>query len=565
MTLRGRAYLRLSRLVAARGMARFSPGRLLRHAPQMSPSAEVLAAPRLVVEGDPRRGAEFYAGVFLFAGHRVEAAGRSIFAMPPPSAEWARELHGFSWLDDLAAADTQLSRAYARTLVEEWSASCRMNRTARQPDVLARRLIHFLAHATFLTGDADADFRRQFLRMLGRHVRDLRYDLRRLPAGLPRLMPAIALAHAGLSLPDGTRMLRTAGGHLNAELRRLVLTDGGPATRNPNDLLKWAADLLPLRLGFAQRAIEPPRELLPTLDRIMPMLRFFRHGDGNLALFNGMGPTRQDCLDAVLAHDDTGGSPVRDASYAGYQRLEASGTIVLADTGTQPPLEVSAGAHAGTLSFELSSSAERLVVNCGAPEGGSAALRHAARRTAAHSTMSLADSSSSRFLRGIAARLAGPLLREGPRVVDVARDDRRDAQMLRASHDGYAARLGFVHERTLRLHSTGRQLDGMDVLKPVRQGSTTAVLRFHLHPSVRATRLNDGRAVLLVPPSGDVWLFSCDDYPAEIEESVFFALPGAPARAEQIVVNLGRKAGARVSWSFTRTGSEIAPAALGLN
>ena len=30
---------------------------------------------------------------------------------------------------------------------------------------------------------------------------------------------------------------------------------------------------------------------------MMPMLRFFRHGDGNFALFNGMGPTRSDLLE----------------------------------------------------------------------------------------------------------------------------------------------------------------------------------------------------------------------------------------------------------------------------
>ena len=35
----------------------------------------------------------------------------------------------------------------------------------------------------------------------------------------------------------------------------------------------------------------PPPALLNAIDRMMPMLRFFRHGDGNFALFNGMGPT----------------------------------------------------------------------------------------------------------------------------------------------------------------------------------------------------------------------------------------------------------------------------------
>ena len=43
---------------------------------------------------------------------------------------------------------------------------------------------------------------------------------------------------------------------------------------------------------------------------MMPMLRFFRHGDGNFALFNGMGPTPADLLATVLAYDDARGAPV---------------------------------------------------------------------------------------------------------------------------------------------------------------------------------------------------------------------------------------------------------------
>jgi uncharacterized heparinase superfamily protein len=559
-----RTLFRLSGLLARRTLAHVSPRRLMRFSRPFAVPADVVAVPRLIAQGERARGAELYGGVFSFAGERVETGGGSVFTLRPPSREWAERLHGFSWLADLAAADNALSRAYARALVEDWAAQARHSRAARQPQVTARRLISFLAFAPFLLDGAEPGFRRDFLRALGRHSSTLRRDIRRLPQGLPRLLPAIALASAGLSLSEGTRALRTGSEHLNAELRRLILPDGGPATRNPEDLLHWAVDLLPLRRSFLERALEPPRELLPAIDRIMPMLRFFRHADGTLALFNGMGPTHKGCLDGVLEQDDAHGLPVRNAAFSGYQRLEGSGTVIIIDAGAPPPLELSGRAHAGTLSFEMSSGADKLIVNCGSAEEGAGIMQRAARRTAAHSTIALEDASSSRFLRGWSASLLGGLLRDGPREVPIRREDKADASVLRASHDGYAARFGFLHERTLRLHANGRQVDGLDVVRPVRQGSADAVLRFHLHPMVRATRLNGGSAVLLVPPSGDVWLFSCDDRTAEIEESVYFALDGGARPAEQIVVRLGRKAGARVSWSLTRTGSEMAPSALGL-
>ena len=58
---------------------------------------------------------------------------------------------------------------------------------------------------------------------------------------------------------------------------------------------------------------------------MMPMLRFFRHGDGTFALFNGMGPTPPDLLATMLAYDDARGTPVANAPHSGYQRIEAGG------------------------------------------------------------------------------------------------------------------------------------------------------------------------------------------------------------------------------------------------
>ncbi len=97
-----------------------------------------------------------------------------------------------------------------------------------------------------------------------------------------------------------------------------------------------------------------------------------------------------------------------------------------------PPLSQARNAGAGCLSFELSSGAQRIVVNCGMPASGDE-LRRMARSTAAHSTATVADTSSCRFLGETAgpfgARLAiawllkrrGPVVLSGPRSVTVER------------------------------------------------------------------------------------------------------------------------------------------------
>lgn len=546
-------------MFAAEAFARLSPVRLVGLGMPFGAPEKLLAAPRPLLPGSAATAALLYGGSFTLAGVRVEAESGSIFDSAAPDEHWARALHEFSWLADLAAAGTALSRAHSRALIEQWAETGRHHPISQQPDVVAGRLMNWLAYADIILDGADPQFRRNFLRGLMRQAVRLRRDIRRMPFGMGRVRAAIALTEAGLCLPDSARLLAAGSAKLAADLRVMVLPDGGIATRDPAGILSLAADLLPLRLCFIERGLEAPRELHAALDRMMPMLRFFRHGDGALALFNGMGPTPAALLEAVLARDDAQGQPVLDARFAGYQRLEGGTVIVISDTGRPPPLALSGEAHAGTLSFELSAGACRIVVNCGAPQDGHAARRMAARKTAAHSTVSVGESSSARFLTGkMMSSMLGPLMKDGPRRVNVVREDRTPATTVGASHDGYAGRFGLVHERTLVLDALGTRLAGTDTLRPVRNKTgADVVIAFHLHPDVRATPVGDeGQAILLTLPDGERWLFAAEDHPASIEESIFFAGPNGARRAEQIVVRLGRRAGARLAWSFARAGYE---------
>src|SRR5581483_7864817 len=110
----------------------------------------------------------------------------------------------------------------------------------------------------------------------------------------------------------------------------------GHISRNPGAVVELLLDLLPLRQAFASRNIAPPQPLLNAIDRMMPMLRFFRHAAGTFAHFNGMGPTPVDLLVTLLAYDETRGAPLANAPHSGYQRLEAGGAVIIMDTGRAP-------------------------------------------------------------------------------------------------------------------------------------------------------------------------------------------------------------------------------------
>ena len=154
--------------------------------------------------------------------------------------------------------------------------------------------------------------------------------------------------------------------------------------------------------------------------------------------------------------------------------------------------------------------------------------------------------------------LQGAPIVSGPSNVGVFREVDNDSIQLTATHDAYARQFGVVHQRSLTLSADGTRLDGEDTLLNASGSSTRNkpddyVLRFHLHPSVKANRLTDAHGVMLVLPNRDVWTFEAPSDKVDLEDSVFLAGSDGPRRTSQIVIRQHRADSPSVRWSFTRS------------
>lgn len=525
---------------------------------------KLLVAPQDLHTADPTFASDVMSGRYIFAGTAADIGAASPFVIDPPNQGWSDGLHGFGWLRHMRAADTAVARAQATSMVADWIAMCgNVNGPGWEPEVIARRLISWLSHSPVILDQADHGFYRQFLRSLSFQARFLRKTAADLPDGVPRLTATIALAYAGLCLSGQTRFLKLSTRWLEDEIRRQILPDGGVIDRKPSVILDLLLDFLPLRQTYAARSAQPPEALTTAIERMMPMLRFFRHSDGEVANFNGTGPFFPDAIGTVLAYDDARGRPVMNAQHSGFQRIEAGDAVVIMDAGTPPPLSVSGDAHAGCLSFELSAGPHRIIVNCGTTRTPSDKWRDVARQTAAHSTATLAGQSSCQFIEdpGLRSRI-GDLIFTGPKSVPVKRSDTPEGTIIDASHDGYLARFGVVHQRRLVLDKAGTCLQGEDrFLTDVPGGPQVQqtdrgrfAIRFHLHPSIRAASL-DARRALLILPNSEGWVFSGFDSPIVVEESVYLADSKGPMRSTQIVFDGRWAIIPSVSWELRRVRS----------
>jgi len=493
--------------------------------------------------GDSDRGGVIVRGDFELGGSTIREAYAPWLASGI-SRGWLAAVSEFGWLRDLRAAGGDAARSRARTLVMRWIDTHGVwHAVAWQPGVLGARIASWLGHYEFLSAGADPAFRAAFLVSLRRQARHLHRVARFAPPGAARIVALKGLIYTALAFGNRKPLARCMRA-LEAEIDRQILGDGGHASRSPSQQLAVLRHFIDLRAALRDSQEDVPHALQTAIDRMAPMVRFFRHGDGGLALFNGSQEDEDWLIDVVLTRSEARGKPLESAPHTGFERLTANRTLVLMDVGAAPPAGFDETAHAGSLSFEMSVGKERLIVNCGAHHGDGAAWRAAQRTTAAHSTLTVADVNSAELLAD------GGF---GARPVDVA-VDRKEADgdiWIVSSHDGYRAPFGLVHHRRLYLAANGGDVRGEDTL--TGSGSHKFVVRFHLHPSVRASMVQEGNAVLLRPPSGPGWRFRASGGPISLQESVYLGAGYEAKRSEQIVVSSATQgSGGQVKWALTQ-------------
>ncbi len=528
--------------------------------------SRLLMAPQDLRTGDPTIANDIYSGFFVFSGRAVSTSGHSPFEYEPPTLAWGEALYGFGWLRHLRAAGTALAQANARALVDDFLTQSygSIPALAERTDIKARRLIAFICQSPLLLEGADRDFYQRFLKAIGRLVRDLEYDIRASGSPRHRLLAAIACCYAGLCSEGLESQFQKVTRVLLKELDEQILADGGHISRNPRLLVEFLFYLLPLRQMFTSRSLEPPPALNGAIDRMIPMIRMLRHGDGNMARFNGIATTDADHLATLLLYDEVRAKPIQHATHSGYERLEAADTLILADVGKAPPFEFSTNATAGTLSFELSHGRQMLVVNCGTPYYAKPEVEAAARTTAAHSTASVGNASTMVFLEPVGARLTrflsqwligrlGRVVLSGPATVQCERGQWNNGTMLAASHDGYRPGFGITHERRWFLTDDGLRVNGEDNFQGAI-GSDVVTIRFHLAPSVKAARTEQGTAIMLALSDGNLWQFESTP-PAQIEDSMFFASSFGARKTSQLSISFRLNEVATSRWRFTRVGS----------
>lgn len=510
------------------------------------------------------RGRQVVAGNFLFAGHLVESS-RGIWDIPNPDADFSAEIQGFAWLDDLAALGDTVARQKAQTWVQEWIRAYGGGKgKGWTPNLTGRRLIRWIHHAVFLMNGAKRSETDAYFASITSQTRYLARTWPQAAPGLPRFEALTGLVYAGLSLMGMEALVDPAVAALALEAEREIDSEGGIATRNPEELLEvftllnWAA----LSISVAGRKV--PDAHLAAIERIAPTLRLLRHFDGGLARFHGGGRGIEGRLDHALASAGVKPGLARGLAM-GFLRLSGGRTSLVLDAASPPGGRAGAFAHASTLAIEVTSGRRPLIVNCGSGAPFGTEWRRAGRATPSHSTLAIEGVSSSRF-----GADGDEVLQDLAKILTVRKMATDNGDGVHAAHDGWSETHGLSHARDLAMTADGRKIMGADTLIALNSNGRARfervltatnlkgvpfAVRFHLHPDADATIDMGGTAVSIALKSGEIWVFRHDGTgKLSLEPSVYLEKGRLRPRAtKQIILSAhAAQIETRIGWTLSK-------------
>lgn len=520
--------------------------------------------------GTLKKGQAIVAGHLVLAGHSVSSNGADIWSVAPPSPAFDAELHGFGWLDDLAALGDKKARSLAQDWVFGWLQRYDQGRgPGWRADLAGRRLIRLLHHHALVCQNRPATHVDQYYINLSRHLRFLSRRWHAVPRGVPRLEALTGLILGGIALGGHDDFVPPATGALVRECRHYVGAEGDIETRQPSELLDIAVLLVWSALGLSSAGWTPAPSHLQAIEAIVPSLRTLRHQDGSLPRFNGGHRGVLGRLDFVLAQSKPGSLPRSNGIAMGYAKLSAGRTSVVMDAAPPPKGIASLQAHAGTLGVELVSGRRPMIVNCGSGHDFGVKWRSASRATAAHSAATLLGLSCAKLGQKVRhGAHVGQRLVNGPSTVPTEFNQDGEIARVQAAHDGYVRHCGLTHIRDIALTSDGRTLTGEDLFMAISDRDKTkcagsglakgldVAINFHLHPDVKVSVLPALSQVQIILKNGETWIFAHDGtLQLGLESSAYLETGYAEPRATKQIMLSGKiiNYATRIRWSFSKS------------
>jgi uncharacterized heparinase superfamily protein len=207
----------------------------------------------------------------------------------------------------------------------------------------------------------------------------------------------------------------------------------------------------------------------------------------------------------------------------GLFKLKRKNHLVFFDVGIPPKKSFSKCYQSGPLSFEYFLDGVKIISNSGFGDNISNKAILLSRLTACQSTMTLNDTSVSKFERNkLINKVFGNSIKNSFKTYNLSINNEKNLFGCSAEHNGYEKNFSCTHKRKISLDKENNYLMGSDHIFKKKDGIPIRyVFRFHINPELAVVKTIGGNSALIQLSKNKSLIFTINDENLEIEKSIF--------------------------------------------
>ncbi|MBN9565896.1 MAG: heparinase II/III family protein [Alphaproteobacteria bacterium] len=473
--------------------------------------------------GNYKEGQQLYNGRFAYWGEEIEFNSHNFWRHQGLTQPFMGILHSFEWLRALRSLTFPEARGIARTYIKDWIHNNHgWHPIVWSPDIVGQRLSSWASLFDFFGSSADDDFLELFQTSFSRQLRYLDLIcLFRPPHMLDiQVFKGLIISKIALGQPIFVT-LRSLETYLSLNL----YADGSHKNRSPMAQLMILRDLIDIRMCLKARGIVPSNKLSQALSQLADIVRFFRLGDGGLAVFQNSFEGSPSLIDLILSQSDFSKQTIEHLDEGGFFKINQGKTMLVFDIGSplvQPKL------MDDRLSFEFSYGDKRIITNGTKPFQVTSQMSQPIATTSLSSTVLFFDARN-RIIQDLQA----------PSTIDSSLWTLvEDKQAVLSSE--WSQKIGsnrLRHQRALTLINNGTEIRCEEHLRGAENGS--ALIRLNFHPSLKGSLNKDSSTIILCQDDGRKWrLNSGKGYELGLHRGYYYGIDNQELFCPQAVIKV---------------------------
>ena len=451
---------------------------------------------------------------------KISQIDPNIFWIKQKNIGEEKDLNGFLWLNLI---DRKNDGKTLQKIINIWMLKhSKYKQIIWENSVVSKRIISWILNVDIILNNGSFDFKRKFLDSIVAQTNHLKKNIKFEKDYSKRIEILTALTLSGLVFKEYEDNYDISIRELEKLVKNYFDADGFPQSRNPSDLIFFVKYLLLCKECIKDAQKYVPDFLDSIIDKNLVCLNNLLTPKNSIPLFNG---GYEEDLEEFNKFIDSLNYKSKDKKkiIGGIYKLNIKNNLVFFDVGKPPRKSFSKSYQSGPLSFEYYMDGQKIITNCGFGANISSKAKLLSRLTSAQSTLTINDSSVTKFERNrVINKIFGNSIKNTFKVSDVDYIVNDSNTKLVACHNGYEKDFGCLHRREIKINKETKDLIGSDIIVKKKDGKPLNYnIRFHLYPGLTAVKTISGNSVLIQLSKNKSLLFTIKGESITLEKSIF--------------------------------------------